>query len=151
VITYPTVGDLLAVAPGTDLGHSSWHTIEQPRIDAFSTATDDHQWIHVDPDRAANGPFGTTIAHGMLTLSLVPIMIGELLDVPGATFGLNYGFDRVRFTTPVLVGSRVRAAVSLQHTAPIENGAKVTFHAVVEVEGNSKPACLADMLIVWMA
>jgi acyl dehydratase len=124
--------------------------VEQPRIDTFADATDDHQWIHVDRERAAAGPYGATIAHGMLTLSLVPIMIGEVATVPSASFGLNYGFDKVRFTAPVPAGSRVRAAVSMVGAEAIRGGAKVTFRAVVELAGSERPACIADMIIVWM-
>ncbi|MFC5951318.1 MaoC family dehydratase [Pseudonocardia lutea] len=147
---FAAVPDLLAVEPGTELGHSSWRVVEQPRIDTFADATDDHQWIHVDRERAAAGPYGATIAHGMLTLSLVPIMIGEVATVPSASFGLNYGFDKVRFTAPVPAGSRVRAAVSMVGAEAIRGGAKVTFRAVVELAGSERPACIADMIIVWM-
>ncbi|MCW0213215.1 MAG: MaoC family dehydratase [Pseudonocardia sp.] len=157
---FATVADLLAAAPGTELGTTEWRTVEQPRIDTFADATDDHQWIHVDAERAAAGPYGATIAHGMLTLSLVPIMIGEVANVPGASFGLNYGFDKVRFTRPVPVGSRIRAAVSLLAVDPVAGGAKATFRAVVELASaepagaglvaEEKPACVADMIIVWM-
>ncbi|MCE3554868.1 MaoC family dehydratase [Pseudonocardia sp. RS11V-5] len=147
---FAAVPDLLAVTPGTELGHSSWRVVEQPRVDTFADATDDHQWIHVDRARAADGPYGTTIAHGMLTLSLVPTMIGEVATVPSATFGLNYGFDKVRFTAPVPTGSRVRAAVSVVAADPVPGGAKVTFRAVVELEGSDRPACVADMIIIWM-
>ncbi|WP_181780979.1 MaoC family dehydratase [Pseudonocardia pini] len=148
--TFDTVADLLSCPPGTALGHGSWRVVEQPRIDTFADATDDHQWIHVDAGRAAAGPYGTTIAHGMLTLSLVPIMIGELAAVPGASLGVNYGFDKVRFTHPVPVGSRIRADVTVLAVSSVPGGAKATFKAVVEIEGVDKPACIAEQTIVWM-
>lgn len=148
--TFRTVADLLACPPGTSLGHTAWRVVEQPRIDTFADATDDHQWIHVDAARAAEGPYGATIAHGMLTLSLVPVLIGELAAVPGASRGVNYGFDKVRFTHPVPVDSRIRAEVTLLDVAPVPGGAKAGFRAVVEIEGADKPACVADQIIVWM-
>lgn len=147
---FGTVADLLACPQGTVLGHSAWRTLGQPRVDGFADATDDRQWIHVDRERAAAGPYGGTIAHGMLTLSLVPVMIGELASVRGATLGVNYGFDKVRFTHPVPVGSRVRAEVTVLEVTPVRGGAKARFRAVVEIEGTEKPACVAEQMIVWM-
>jgi acyl dehydratase len=149
-VTFPTVADLLACPPGTSLGHTAWRVVEQPRIDTFADATDDHQWIHVDAVRAADGPYGATIAHGMLTLSLVPVLIGELAAVPGASMGVNYGFDKVRFTNPVPVGSRIRAEVTVLEVSAVPGGAKATFRAVVQIEGADKPACIADQIIVWL-
>jgi acyl dehydratase len=149
-VTFPTVADLLACPPGKSLGHTAWRVVEQPRIDTFADATDDHQWIHVDAARAAEGPYGRTIAHGMLTLSLVPVLIGELAAVPGASMGVNYGFDKVRFTNPVPVGSRIRAEVTVLEVSAVPGGAKATFRAVVEIEGAEKPACIAEQIIVWM-
>src|SRR4051794_6647503 len=146
--SFQDVHELLA-AEGEDLGVSPWREIAQDRVDAFADTTDDHQWIHVDVERAAAGPYGGTIAHGMLTLSLVPVMIGEVVSVT-ATYGLHYGFEKVRFTAPVPVGSRIRGRVRVLRTAPVEGGTKATFGVTVEVEGAEKPACVAEDTIVWL-
>jgi acyl dehydratase len=147
--SFEDVHELLA-AEGADLGATAWRPITQAQVDSFADTTDDHQWIHVDVDRAAEGPYGGTIAHGMLTLSLVPVMIGEVVSVQ-ATYGLHYGFEKVRFPAPVPVGSRIRAHVTVLRTAPVEGGTKATFGVTVEVEGGRKPACVAEDTIVWLA
>ncbi|WP_141012577.1 MaoC family dehydratase [Nocardioides sambongensis] len=138
----------LAAAVGTHLGHSSWLTVEQERIDTFADATGDHQWIHVDPERAAAGPFGTTIAHGYLTLSLVPLLAGEVYRVDGLSMGINYGTDKVRFPAPVPVGSRVRAGVELLALDPIPMGRLARVRVTVEIGGQDKPGCVAEVLSV---
>lgn len=115
----------LEKAVGTHLGHSEWHTVNQDQIDAFAAATGDHQWIHVDPAKAAEGPFGTTVAHGFLTLSLVPMLTWQVYKVEGVKMGVNYGADKLRFPSPVPVGSRVRAGVELTSVTPNKLGYQV--------------------------
>ncbi len=145
-----TTFEELADAAGEDLGTSDWVTVEQDRIDAFADATGDHQWIHVDPERAAEGPFGTTVAHGYLTLSLVPWLGGEVftLDTPGAK--LNYGVNKVRFPTPVPVGSRVRAQVGVVEVSDIVSGKQLRLKVVIELEGSDKPACVAETVVLLL-
>jgi acyl dehydratase len=129
-----------------DLGASSWHTVDQRAIDLFAEATGDHQWIHVDPERAAAGPFGTTIAHGYLTLSLLPFLLREVFTVEGARMGINYGNDRVRFTAPVPSGSRVRAVARLLSTERRGDGILCRLAVTVEIEGGERPACVGEVL-----
>jgi acyl dehydratase len=136
--------DDLRTAVGTDLGSSDWVDIDQQRIDLFADATGDHQWIHVDPERAAAGPFGTTIAHGFLTLSLLPHLEEGLLDVAGTTMGVNYGLNKVRFPAPVPVGSRVRAHVRLLSVDDVPSGVQVVKQVTIEREGSDKPVCVAE-------
>ena len=143
--TFSGVAELEA-AVGTHLGHGGWHEVTQDRIDAFADATGDHQWIHVDPERAASGPFGTTIAHGFLTLSLIPVLVADVYRVDGLSLGVNYGADRVRFPAPVPVGSRVRAGVELVRLSPSGMGVQALTRVTVELEGSERPACVADML-----
>lgn len=131
---------------GADLGHSRWIEIGQARIDGFADVTEDRQWIHVDPTRAASGPFGTTIAHGYLTLSLVSVLLFELLDVRGAGSVVNYGLDRVRFPSPVPVGSRVRAHGSLLAVNDLGHATQTTTRFTLEIDGGTKPAMVADVL-----
>ena len=134
-------------AVGAKLGTSDWLAIEQPRIDEFARATGDHQWIHVDPERAKSGPFGATIAHGYLTLSLVNAFLPQLLEVRGVALGVNYGCDRVRFPSPVKVGSRVRGAGELVAAEEVKGGAvQVTVRVTVEIEGSDRPACVVDTI-----
>ncbi|HSL63277.1 MAG TPA: MaoC family dehydratase [Gaiellaceae bacterium] len=132
--------------PGVELGPSGWREITQARIDAFAAATDDPQWIHVDPARAASGPFGTTIAHGYLTLSLLVPIAYELLPVEDAALALNYGLDRVRFPAPVPSGSRIRARFSVEAVREVAGGVQVTLAATVEREGAEKPVCVATVV-----
>jgi acyl dehydratase len=134
------------VKAGLEVGPSEWREIEQSRIDAFAGATDDHQWIHVDPERAAAGPFATTIAHGYLTLSLLVPFAYDLLPVEDASAGINYGLNRVRFPAPVPVGSRIRARFRVEDVAEVEGGVQVTLAATVEREGSEKPVCVAELL-----
>ena len=146
--TFSTTQDLLG-ARGQSLGPSRWRTVSQAQVDAFADTVDDHQWIHVDTQRSAAGPYGTTIAHGMLTVSLVPTMVGELASVERSTFGLNYGFNRVRFLKPVPVGSRLRATVQIVETTKVDGGVRAVFRASVELEGSDTPVCVADNVIVF--
>ncbi len=145
--TTPTVfesPDALAGAVGADLGVSDWLTIDQGRIDRFADATGDHQWIHVDPGRAADGPYGSTIAHGYLTLSLTNLFLPQILDVRGASMGINYGVNKVRFPAPVTVGSRVRARGQVSAVDEVPGGVQAVITLTVEVEGGSKPACIVE-------
>jgi acyl dehydratase len=131
------------------LGSSSWFTIDQDRIDAFANATGDHNWIHVDVDRSANGPFGRTIAHGYLTLSLIPLLLKEVFEFTPRTMGLNYGLNRVRFPAPVPVESRIRANVELVSVDDAGDSLQVVVRTSVEVEGQSKPGCVAEAIFRW--
>ncbi|WP_327322501.1 MaoC family dehydratase [Streptomyces sp. NBC_01210] len=139
-----TSADELRAGVGAQLGHSEWLEIEQKRIDLFADATGDHQWIHVDPERAASGPFGTTIAHGYLTLSLLPTFVPQILRVEGMKMGINYGANKVRFPSPVPVGSRLRASAVLQNVEEAGGGVQVTALVTVEREGGDKPVCVAE-------
>ena len=132
---------------GTDLGRSSWIEVTQEQVDLFAEATGDHQWIHVDPVRAAAGPFGRTIAHGYLTLSLIPRLLPELLRVSGFSMGVNYGCERVRFPAPVPVGSRLRAGAVINEAAEVTGGVQLRVSVTIEIEGNAKPACVAVILL----
>ena len=144
VQTYHGLADLEA-SIGQEIGPTEWLTVEQARIDGFADDTEDHQWIHVDPERAAAGPFGTTVAHGFLTLSLVPYFSSQLRSVEGVRMGINYGLDRVRFPTPVPVGSRLRARSTLISLDRVGEGAvQLVNRVTVELEGSAKPACVAD-------
>jgi len=136
----------LAGSVGSHLGYSDWLEITQERINAFADATDDHQWIHVDPDRAVSGPFGTTIAHGYLTLSLAVRFAAEIFQVDGRVMGVNYGSNRVRFISPVPVGSKLRAGGTLAAVEEVPGGYQATIDLTFEVEGAEKPACVAQVL-----
>jgi acyl dehydratase len=148
--TFSDIGELEA-AVGTHLGHGDWHIVTQAQIDAFAEATGDRQWIHVDPHRAASGPFGTTIAHGFLTLSVIPMLVRDVYRVEGLAMGVNYGMDRVRFPAPVPAGSRLRAGVELVRLAPAALGVQALTRVTVELDGSSRPACVADMLSLLVA
>lgn len=137
-------------AEDVDLGTSDWLTVTQEMIDTFADATGDHQWIHVDPERAAEGPFGTTIAHGYLTLSLLPRLIGGLMEVTDASMGVNYGIDRLRMTSPVPVDSRIRANARLARTEPKGGGVLMHVEVEIEIEGSDRPALIATVLYVRM-
>jgi acyl dehydratase len=134
------------VGPGDAFGPSSWVEVSQSRIDAFAEATGDHQWIHVDRDRAAAGPFGTTIAHGYLTLSLLSAMSFEVVPAGEGGMAVNYGLNRVRFPAPVPAGSRVRATFRVDAVDEFDGGSQVTMTATVEREGGSKPVCVAELV-----
>lgn len=140
--------DDLRAATGTRIGVGEWSTVDQSQIDLFADATHDHQWIHVDPARAGDGPFGTTIAHGFLTLSLLPHLVERVYAVEGARMGVNYGVNRVRFTAPVPVGSRVRAVVELLDVVDVAGGGvQLTMGVTVELEGAERPALVAEWLV----
>ncbi len=140
----------LATLTGAELGTSDWFEIDQDRVDGFAAATGDHQWIHVDVDRAASGPFGGTIAHGYLTLSLIPILGSQVfsLETPGAK--LNYGVNKVRFPHPVRVGSRIRDRVTMGEVTDLPAGKQLTLHHVIEIEGQAKPACVAETVVLLL-
>ena len=131
---------------GKHLGHSDWHTVDQEQINRFADATGDRQWIHVDAERAKSGPFGTTIGHGYLTLSLAPIFIFQILKVEGAKLVVNYGLGKVRFPAPVPSGSRVRMGAEIGAVEPVSGGLQVTLNATFEIDGQPKPACVAEIL-----
>ena len=131
---------------GQEIAISDWVTITQERIDQFAEATGDHQWIHVDAERAKNSPFKSTIAHGFLTLSLIPSFSEPSIKVKSIKMGVNYGLNKVRFTNPVKVDSRVRGRFVLKAFDPIEGGAQVTMNVTVEIEGQEKPACVAESI-----
>ena len=146
---YRSIADLEAVV-GRELGPTDWLTVDQERVDGFADDTNDHQWIHVDRERAASGPFGTTVAHGFLTLSLVPWFANQLRRVE-SRMALNYGLDRVRFPAPVPVGSRLRArwtVVSVDRTGA--GSAQLVSRTTVEIEGAPKPACVADLVVRYV-
>jgi acyl dehydratase len=138
----------LEAAVGEHLGYSEWHTITQEQIDTFARSTGDFQWIHIDPIEAAKGPFGTTIAHGYLTLSLVPMLTWQVYDVRGIRMGVNYGANKLRFPAPVPVDSRVRAGVELLEVIPGVSGYQVVTRVTVEREHGNKPACVVDTVSV---
>ena len=132
-----------------DLGTSDWHVITQEQIDLFAKATGDHQWIHVDPEAAANGPFGTTVAHGYLTLSMLPMLLSEVVSVSDAVMGVNYGTEKIRFTSPVPSGSRVRLHAKLMRAERRGPSVVWTVGVQVEIEGKEKPALVGE--VVYMA
>ena len=135
-------------AVGTHLGHSRWRTVTQEQVDLFADTTDDHQWIHVDPERAARGPFGSTVAHGFLTLALLPSMVREIYRLEGMAMVVNYGSDRVRFPHPTPVGARIRAGAELTRLDRGPQGALAMVTTTVEIEGVAKPACVSDSLFL---
>jgi acyl dehydratase len=139
--------DELRAATGTHLGYSDWMEITQERVNMFADATGDHQWIHVDPERARRGPFGRCIAHGYLTQSLVNYFLPQIVRVDGISMGVNYGADRLRFPAPVPVGSRVRGGAELLEAAPQKDGSiQAKFRVTVEIEGSDKPGCVIDTI-----
>jgi acyl dehydratase len=139
--------DGVLAAVGTHLGHSEWMTVTQERVDLFAEATDDHQWIHVDPERAQReSPFGGPIAHGYLTLSLVTPLVGQIIDATGFRMGVNYGAEKIRFPSPVPVGGRVRASATLDEATPFEGGVQMNLKVTIEVEGQEKPAMVGSIL-----
>jgi acyl dehydratase len=146
VRVFASVDELTEVDPGTELGVSDWVTVDQTMIDTFADATGDHQWIHVDPQRAADGPFGRTIAHGFLTLSLLPRLVQQVYRVDGVAMAVNYGLDKVRFIAPVPVDSRVRVRTSVIGTEPAGGGVRVRLASTIELEGGDKPACVAHTI-----
>jgi acyl dehydratase len=144
-----TFASLAELAPlvGQEVAVSDWITITQERINQFAEATGDHQWIHVDVEKAKAGPFGAPIAHGYLTLSLLPLFFQAAIDIQGARMGVNYGLNKVRFTSPVPVGSRLRGRMTLLASEPIDNGGvQMTWKVAVEREGVDKPVCIAESI-----
>ncbi|MGI8752291.1 MAG: MaoC family dehydratase [Acidimicrobiales bacterium] len=141
--TVDGIGDLQSKV-GTHLGYSAWHQVTQEQVNQFADATGDHQWIHVDVERAQAGPFGGPIAHGYLTLSLAPALMGEVVAVKGVAMGVNYGLNKLRFPSPVPVGSRVRLGAQLATVESISGGAQATYELTFETEGGTKPACVAE-------
>ena len=145
--TFQTIAELAACV-GQDVAVSDWLTITQQQVNLFAEATGDHQWIHVDPEKAAQGPFGGPIAHGFLTLSLIPKFFESSFAIVGSRMGVNYGLNKVRFTAPVPVGSRLRAHMKLLDTLAIDNGGvQMTWEVTVEREGSDKPVCVAQSLV----
>jgi acyl dehydratase len=140
--------DELKAAVGEPLGSSDWVTIEQKQVDTFAEATGDHQWIHVDTEKAKGGPFGTTIAHGFLTLSLAPVFGWQVYKVENVKMGINYGLNKVRFTSPVPVGSRLRGSYEFVDVSEVKDGAvQITTKVTIEIEGSERPACVAETLV----
>jgi acyl dehydratase len=136
---------------GERLGTSAWHEVTQAQVGLFADATGDHQWIHLDPERAASGPFGGTVAHGFLTLSLAPMLLDEVLEVTDASVTINYGLNKVRFPAPLPVGSRVRADVRCAAVEEVPGGLQATFAVTFEREGGGKPVCVAELLFRYGA
>jgi acyl dehydratase len=149
VRTFQGVEELRA-AVGEDLGTSSWITVDQKRIDLFADATDDHQWIHVDPERAKGGPFGGTVAHGFLTVALIPAFGWDTFAVEGVSMTVNYGMNKVRFPAPVPVGSRVRGHSKLLDVTDVNGGVQATIGGTVEIEDQPKPACVAEVVLRYL-
>ena len=141
--SFEHLADLQALV-GQELGVSDWITVDQHRIDLFADATGDHQWIHLDAERAAKGPFGTTIAHGFLNLSLLPEMSASAFEVRDTRMGVNYGLGKVRFPAPVPSGSRLRGRFKLLAFEPLDGGAQLTIEVTMEREGSGKPVCVAE-------
>ncbi|GGO00637.1 MaoC family dehydratase [Nocardia rhizosphaerihabitans] len=141
--TFDSLDDIRA-AVGTDLGSSRWFELTQDRINGFADTTEDRQWIHVDPERAADGPFGSTVAHGFLTLALVAPIFEEIVRTPWATAGINYGLNKVRFPSPAPVGSRVRGHIRLLEVTDISGGIQLVSQVTIEREGADRPVCVAE-------
>lgn len=144
--TFHTYAELAACA-GQEVAVTPWHSVTQSQIDLFAQATGDHQWIHTDPERAAQGPFGSTIAHGFLSLSLLPLWLQQAVAIPSAAMGVNYGLNKVRFPAPVPVDSRLRARVAVQQVEVVANDCvQITWLVTVEREGSDRPVCVAESL-----
>jgi acyl dehydratase len=139
--------DELVAAQGSQLGPTDWLEVTQERVNLFADATDDHQWIHVDPERAASGPFGGAIAHGLLTLSLLPHFTHQLYTVDNVAMAINYGYNKVRFITPVRVGSKIRARAEIAKVDQLEGAVQATVTITVEIEGSDKPAAVAESIV----
>jgi acyl dehydratase len=138
--------DALRAAVGEHSGYSDWHVVTQEQINAFADATGDHQWIHIDPEKAAKGPFGTTIAHGYLTLSLIPMLASEVSRVEGVQMGVNYGCNKVRFPAPLPSGSKVRAGIQVKSVEDVPGGVQLVSEVTIEREGGDKPCCVAEIV-----
>ncbi len=139
--------DEFVAADGAELGPTDWLEVTQDRVNVFADATDDHQWIHVDPERAANGPFGGTIAHGLLTLSLLPHFTHELYTVDNIAMAINYGYNKVRFITPVRVGAKIRARAQIAKVDQLDGAVQATVTVTVEIDGSDKPAAVAESIV----
>lgn len=142
--------DAVRAAVGTHLGFSDWLLMEQDRVNTFADATGDHQWIHVDPERAAAGPFGAPIAHGYLTMSLSNHFLPQIIETKGFSAGINYGVDKVRFPSPVKVGDRIRAGAELVDVTEVNGGLQTLVRITIEIEGSDRPACVIDSLSRWL-
>ncbi len=142
--------DAVRAAVGTHLGFSDWLLMEQDRVNTFADATGDHQWIHVDPERAAAGPFGAPIAHGYLTMSLSNFFLPQIIETRGFSAGINYGVDKVRFPSPVKVGDRIRAGAELMEVTDVNGGLQTLVRITIEIEGSDRPACVIDSLSRWL-
>ncbi|MCU1488332.1 MAG: MaoC family dehydratase [Actinomycetia bacterium] len=142
--------DELKALVGEELGTSDWLEITQERVNTFADATGDHQWIHVDPERAKDGPFGGTIAHGYLTMSLGPVLLPQVVTVTGFSMALNYGLDKLRFPSPVPVGSKLRLSAKLLAVDDVKGGVQTTYELTFQVDGSEKPACVAQALYRWL-
>ena len=142
---FKTPKDLMG-AEGTALDPTGWMEMTQERVNLFADATDDHQWIHIDPEQAAEGPFGATIAHGFLTLALAAKFLPELIDVQNIAMGVNYGCDKVRFPSAVKIGSRIRGIGKIMKVEEIKGAYQVTYRITIEIEGQARPACVADKI-----
>ena len=140
-----------AAARGSQLGPTEWLEIDQDRVNLFADATDDHQWIHVDPKRAADGPFGGTIAHGLLTLSLLPLFSQQLYRVEGISLAVNYGYDKVRFVSPVKVGAKIRARGEITTVTQLDGAVQATTTITVEIEDSAKPAAVVESIVRYIA
>jgi len=138
-------------AAGEELGTTDWNEIDQARVDAFADATGDHQWIHTDPERAADGPFGGTIAHGFLTLSMLPVVMNSLYQVEGIRMAVNYGLDKVRFPAPVPVGSKIRGSSRIESTQRLDGAVQGTLVTTIEVDGSDRPACVVHSIVRYYA
>ena len=147
--TFTSLADF-ADATGEHLGYSDWHEVTQAQVSAFADATGDHQWIHVDPQRAASGPFGKTIAHGYLTLAMLPVLVSEIYRIENLTMAVNYGLDRLRFPSPVPTGSRIRAGATLREVKETSLGRLAYSRVTVEVEGQEKAVCVADTVTLFV-
>jgi acyl dehydratase len=142
--------DELVAAAGSQLGPTDWLSVEQDRVNQFADATGDHQWIHVDPERAADGPFGGTIAHGLLTLSLLPHFMHDLYRVDNVAMAINYGFNKVRFITPVPVGAKLRAHSEITEVQTLDSAVQATLRTTIEVEGAQKPAAVIESIVRYV-
>lgn len=142
--------DAVRAAVGSHLGYSEWLLMEQDRVNTFADATGDHQWIHVDPERAASGPFGAPIAHGYLTMSLSNFFLPQIIETKGFSAGINYGVDKVRFPSPVKVGDRIRAGAELLEVTDVNGGLQTLVRITIEIEGSDRPACVIDSLSRWL-
>jgi acyl dehydratase len=139
--------DEFVAAQGAELGPTDWLEVTQDRVNLFADATDDHQWIHIDPERAANGPFGGTIAHGLLTLSLLPHFTHQLYTVDNVAMAINYGYNKVRFITPVRVGAKIRARAQIAKVDRLDGAVQATVTVTVEIDGSDKPAAVAESIV----